>query len=196
MILPVGLYTGPLYPGVGQPLRYHSVRIGLLSMTLADDQAFAVWRAAQDTPSSRAAVLQTARDLGVTDPEPILSEYLTDGLLVEVTPDDAVAFAGEHRVVPLLLGLGNSAADPHRYGFGLLGQPPVLTVPALTYDLVQWGGLADNLWEVCQAFAAAGEETAAPDPEQDPQYVLRTFIEALPPLFAAQAVHLDAARRP
>jgi hypothetical protein len=68
-----------------------------------------------------------------------------------------------------------------------------VTVPAATYDLIQWGGTADTLWDVCEAFAAAGAEA---DPmEQDPGYVLASFVAALPTLLGAQAVYLDAARR-
>jgi hypothetical protein len=201
IVLPVGLYTGPLYPGVGEPLRYHSVRIGQLTMTLPDDEAYTVWRAAHRPPAragqpwTRIAVLQAAYELGVPDPAPILAGYLEDGLVVEVEPGDAVGFAERHRVVPLLLGLGNTPADPQRYGLGLLGKPPLVTVPALTYDLIQWGGIADNVWDVCQAFAAAGREAASTEAEQDPEYVLATFVESLPTLLGAQAVHLDEARR-
>ncbi|MCG5446054.1 hypothetical protein NIE79_004618 [Micromonospora sp. NIE79] len=109
LVLPVGRYTGEFHPAVGAPVKYHSLSIGRLSVTLEDPQAFAVWAAAHrpvDLPDGtwdRAAVTEAARRLGVADPNRIVAEFLEDGLLVEITPDalDVVDLARAYRVLPL-----------------------------------------------------------------------------------------------
>lgn len=204
VVFPVGHYTGVFHPAVGAPPKYHSLRIGQLAVTLPDERAFAVWAAAHRPPDqpaepwTRAAVVAAARDrLGVDDPAPVLAELLDSGLLVEVTPGtpDAVDFARAHRVVPLMVGLGNTPDEPLRYGLGLFGMAPVVRVSSLVYDVWQWGSLGASLWDVCQAFAQAGTEAEVSDPqERDPEAVLTAFLNALQLLLGPNAAYLDEAR--
>lgn len=204
LVFPVGRYTGEFHPSVGAPVQYRSLGIGRLAVTIDSEPAFLVWAAAHrplDTTArtwDRAAVADTARSLGVAKPEPIMVEFFEDGLLVEIAPDapDAADFARAHRVVPLMLPLGNSQADPLHYGIGLLGAAPVLRVSALVNEVWQWSGAADNLWAVCAAVAAAGAEAEVADQrEHDPHVVLATFLTALPWLIGVNAACLDEARR-
>lgn len=204
LILPVGRYTGEFHPAVGAPVKYHSLSIGRLSVTLEDPQAFAVWAAAHrpvDRPDAiwdRTAVTDAARQLGVADPDRVIAEFLEDGLLVEITPDapDVVDFARAHRVLPLMVSLGNTPDDPLRYGIGLFGAAPVLRMPALVHDVWQWSSVGASLWDVCQVFADAGARAEVADArEHDPRHVLREFLAALPLLIGANAACLDEARR-
>ncbi|SCL21507.1 hypothetical protein GA0070616_2320 [Micromonospora nigra] len=204
LILPVGRYTGEFHPSVGAPARYHSLSVGRLSVTVEDPQAFAVWAAAHrpvdlpDQPWTRAAVVDAARGLGVAAPDRIVAEFLADGLLVEVIPDtdDAVDFARAHRVLPLMVSLGNTPDDPLRYGIGLFGTEPVLRVPALVHDVWQWGSTGDDLWQVCLAYADAGARAEVADArEHDPRFVLGEVLTALPMLLGVDAACLDEARR-
>ncbi|MGC4815315.1 hypothetical protein ACLQ29_32840 [Micromonospora sp. DT228] len=204
LILPVGRYTGEFHPAVGAPVRYHSLSIGRLSVTIEDPQALAVWAAAHravDRPDAtwdRAAVIDAATRLGVTNPDRIVAEFLEDGLLVETAPGapEVEDFARTHRVHPLMVSLGNSPDDPLRYGIGLFGTAPVLRLPALAHDVWQWSSVGASLWDVCQAFADAGAQAEVADTrEHDPRHVLREFLAALPLLVGANAACLDEARR-
>lgn len=204
LILPVGRYTGEFHPAVGAPVRYYSLRIGGLSVTLEDPQSFAVWAAAHhpiDRPDAtwdRAAVTEAASQRGGADPDRIVVEFLEDGLLVEIAPDapDVVEFARAHRVLPLMVSLGNTPADPLRYGIGLFGAAPILRLPALVHDVWQWSSVGASLWETCQVFADAGARAEVADTrEHDPRHVLHEFLAALPLLVGANAAFLDVATR-
>ena len=204
LILPVGRYTGEFHPEVGAPVKYYSLSIGRLMVTMEDPQAFAVWAAAHpptDDPGrawTRTAVLDAASQFGVPDPERIVEGFLEDGLLVEVSPDDPdlEGFARAHRVLPLMVSLGNNPDDPLNYGIGLFGMEPVIRVSTLVHDVWQWSSVGDSLWEVCQVFAEAGARVDFVDArEHDPHHVLRQFFAALPMLLATSAACLDEARR-
>ncbi|MEU7750859.1 hypothetical protein [Micromonospora sp. NPDC049171] len=201
LILPVGRYAGTFHPAVGAPVKYHSLSIGRLSVTIEDPQVFAVWTAAHrpiDRPDAtwdRAAVIEAAGQLGVADPARIVAEFLEDGLLVEMTPDVA-DFARAYRVHPLMVSLGNTPNDPLRYGIGVFGAAPVLRLPALTHDVWQWSSVGASLWDVGQVVADAGAQAEVTDTrEHDPRHVLREFLAALPLLVGANAACLDEARR-
>lgn len=205
LVYPVGRYTGVFHPAVGAPAKYHSLSIGRISATMESEQAFAVWAAAHRPLDqagqlwNRAAVLEAARRLGVDDPEPLVAEFLADGLLVEVAPGtpDAVGFAQAYRVLPLMVSLGNTPDDPLNYGIGLFGMQPVLRAPALVHDVWQWGSAGGSLWDVCMAFAQAGAEAEVADErEHDPEYVLAVFLTALPTLVGVNAACVDEAPRP
>ncbi|MEU5553790.1 MULTISPECIES: hypothetical protein [unclassified Micromonospora] len=203
LILPVGRYTGEFHPEAGAPVAYYSLGIGRLVVTMEDPQAFAVWAAAHpptDAPTrpwTRSALEESATAVGVTDPERIVDGFLEDGLLVEVSPDDPdlEGFARAHRVLPLMVSLGNSPDDPLNYGIGLFGMEPVVRVPTLVHDVWQWSSVGDSLWEVCEVFAEAGARVDFVDErEHDPRHVLREFLAALPMLLATNAACLDEAR--
>ncbi|MGW0434923.1 hypothetical protein ACWDV4_20585 [Micromonospora sp. NPDC003197] len=204
LVYPVGRYTGVFHPSVGAPAKYHSLSIGRLSVTLEEEQAFAVWAAAHQPPDeanrpwTRTAVVDAARNLAVADPTPVMAESFEDGLLAEVTPGtpDSVDFARVHRVLPLMLSLGNTPEDPLHYGIGLFGVQPVLRVPTLVHEVWQWSSAGSSLWDVCVALADAGAQAGVEDQrEHDPEYVLGIFLTALPLLIGINAACLDEAPR-
>jgi len=204
VVFPVGHYTGAFHPAVGAPPKYHSLRLGRLVVTLPDDRTLAVWAAGHRSPDepaepwTREAVTRTARTrLGVDDPEPVLAELLDSGLLAEVTPGtpDAIEFARAHRVVPLMVGLGNTPEEPLLNGVGLFGMEPIVRVPSLVYDVWQWGSVGASLWDVCQAFAQAGEEVVVSNShEHNPEFVLTTYLNSLHVLLGPNAAYIDEAQ--
>lgn len=113
-----------------------------------------------DQPWNRAAVLQAAE--GLPDPAATVDALLADGLLAAVGPDAGAAetFAREHRLVPLMLGLGNLPDAPEVYQIGLPGQP-VLQVSAAVFDLYRWAQQETDLWSASQRTGARfGDPTA------------------------------------
>ncbi|MFB9239383.1 hypothetical protein ACFFWC_28270 [Plantactinospora siamensis] len=203
-MFPVGRYTGAFHPSHGAPVKYHSLVIGRLSVQLETEAAFNVWVAGHRPPDAgrpwrRADVAEAAeRRLGVAEPDALIDEFLTDGLLVEVDPadPDAVEFARAHRVWPLMLPLGNTPDDPLRHGIGLFGSEPVLRVPTLVNDVWMWSSTGGSLWDVCVAFASAGARAAVDDErEHDPRYVLAEFLGGLQELIGISAACLDEAPR-
>lgn len=203
-VFPVGHYDGPQYPKAGGPPRYHSLRIGRLFVNLSTHDALAVWTAAHrptdaaDEPWTRGRVTEVARQrLGAGDPEAAIDELLKSGVLVEVAPatPDAVGFARHHRVIPLMVGLGNTPEALDTFGLGLLGLPPVVQVPGLVYDILRWGPFAPTLWEVCREYADAQAEAGVTDPrERDAGTVLDVFLGSLHTLLGPNAVYIDEAQ--
>ncbi|ASW58067.1 hypothetical protein CIK06_27590 [Plantactinospora sp. KBS50] len=203
-MFPVGRYTGAFHPAVGAPVRYHSLSVGRLSVQLETESAFNVWVAAHRPPDAgrpwtRPEVARAATQrLGVADPDVLIEEFRTDGLLVEVdaADPDAVEFARAHRVLPLMLPLGNTPDDPLRHGIGLFGAEPLLRVPTLVNDVWMWSSAGGSLWDVCVAFASAGARAEVDDErEHDPRYVLGEFLGGLQELIGISAACLDEAPR-
>jgi hypothetical protein len=204
LIFPVGHYCGSQYPKAGGPPKYRSLRIGRLWINLKTEDAFAVWAAAHrptdvaDEPWTRARVLDVARNrLGADEPEQAMEGFFETGVLVEVTPGtpDAVDFAKHHRVLPLMVSLGNTPEDLDAYGVGLFGLPPVITVPRLVEFFLRWSPYAQNLWEVCREYAAAKTKNGVTDPaERDPKTALDTFLRSLHTLLGPNAACIDEAQ--
>ena len=185
MILPVGHYTGSEHPP-----GHRTVRIGRSRVSFTDPEPFLVWAAAHRPPGDlgapwgRAEIAAAAK---VDDPEPVIDRLLEDGLLVE--PGDPEAFAKKHKAVPILIALGNTADEPDRYGIGLFGLDPVITVSPLVYELWQWGTISVSVWALCEAFAIANSRaTGVPIAAEA---VLAEFVAALPALVGSNAVYLD-----
>jgi hypothetical protein len=185
-ILPVGHYTGSEHPPGNR-----TIRVGRTRVSFPDHDPFLVWAAAHRppgdlaTPWGREQIAAAGKAGNVADPEPVIDQLLRDGLLVEV--DDA--FARAHKAVPILIALGNTPEEPGRYGIGLFGLDPVITVTPLVYELWQWGSISVSIWAVCEAFAignsrATGTPVAADD-------VLAEYLAALPGLVGSNAVYLD-----
>jgi hypothetical protein len=195
MILPVGHYTGaehPPGPGRTRPLGSagRTIRIGRSRVSFTDDEPFLVWAAAHRPPGDLGAPwgrAEIAAASKVADPEPVIDQLLEDGLLVEVT--DVESFARRHKAVPILIALGNTPEEPDRYGIGLYGLDPVVTVSPLVYELWQWGTISVSVWAVCEAFAIANSRaTGVPIAAGS---VLAEFVAALPALVGSNAVYLD-----
>lgn len=185
MILPVGHYTGSEHPP-----GHRTVRIGRSRVSFPDDEPFLVWAAAHRplgdlaAPWGRAEIAATAK---VGDADAIIDQLFGDGLLVE--PDDPEAFARAHKAVPILIALGNTPEEPDRYGIGLFGLDPVLTVSPLVYELWQWGTISVSVWAVCEAYATANSRATGVPVETGA--VLAEFVAALPALVGSNAVYLD-----
>jgi hypothetical protein len=185
MILPVGHYTGSEHPPGAR-----TIRIGRSRVSFTDPEPFLVWAAAHRPPGDLGAPwgraeIAAATKVGGTDA--IIDRLLADGLLVE--PTDPEAFARAHKAVPILIALGNTPAEPDRYGIGVFGLDPVVTVSPLVYELWQWGTISVSVWAVCEAFAIANSRaTGVPIATGA---VLAEFVGALPALVGSNAVYLD-----
>jgi hypothetical protein len=185
MMLPVGHYTGSEHPP-----GHRTIRVGRTRVSFPDDDPFLVWAAAHRPPGDLAAPWgrrEVAAASEVTDPEPLIDGLLRDGLLVELT--DPEAFARAYKAVPILIALGNTPADPDRFGIGLFGLDPVITVPPRVFEVWQWGTVGTSLWAVCEAFAIA--TTRATGEPVSPEDVLGGFLHALPALVGSNALYLD-----
>ena len=115
LLFPVGHLLGASYPRAGSPEHVVQVRVGPEVVDL-DDPSFSVWALAHGLPGrgpedpwTRDSVQQAAQDQALGDVPGIVDALLTDRLLVEVPldPAAAVAFAEQHRLLPLVEGLGN-----------------------------------------------------------------------------------------
>ena len=180
-LVPVGHDLGP-WPGAGPGEFCFHVRAGDQVLQL-DNLRFAVWLLAHDgAPPRRAAVLAAAEALGVDAEQAgaALEGLLADGLVAEIAPGTARAFAERHRLVPLMLGLRPDADDTDLRIVGLL-DVPVVQVSAALYDLWLWAHLSADLWMACTE--AAGPAT--------PDAVLSEVLVAVHPLLASRAAYLD-----
>lgn len=162
-LVPVGHDLGVFHDGVGG--RVHQIRVGAELEELTDEQ-YETWLA------------------GTFD-----EALLTRHLLAPVT--DQVEFAAKHRLLPLVLGLGNTPEEPYLFAAGLLYRPLVAMTSPL-YDLWQWAHLSPDLWSACQEAAAVAEQAGATSPEQtDPLRVLAGALETAPQLLAAKVACFD-----
>jgi hypothetical protein len=200
LILPIGHYVGASHR-LGEAGVAHQVRRGATFHDLTDEQ-FAVWAAAHGTPDAvrddvtwrRQAVEEHPQVTGLADAGEMIDELIKLGLLVEVTPgsDRALEFARSHRLVPLMLGLGNSSAQPDIFGIGFLNQP-VLEVSFGIYDLWQWSTMDDSLWTTCANAADVARRGGTEDPDSvDPARLLTGFLPSLHALLVPNAAYLDA----
>jgi hypothetical protein len=181
MILPVGHYNGR-----------RTIRLGRSRVSFTDQDPFLVWAAAHRPPGDLAAPYTRAEIAAaskVAAPDPVIDQLLSDGLLVDVS--DPAGFARQHRAVPILIALGNTPDEPGRFGIGLFGMEPIITVPPLVYELWQWGAISVSIWAVCEAFAVANSR--ATGVALQTADVLAEFVAALPGLVGSNAVYLDAA---
>ena len=104
---------------------------------------------------------------------------------------DQVAFASTHRLLPLAIGLGNTAEEPWLFSAGLLYQPVVAMTSPL-YDLWQWAHLSPDLWSACREAAAVAVQAGVTAPEQtDPAQVLAGAMETVPQLLTARVACFD-----
>jgi hypothetical protein len=198
LIFPVGHYAGAFYQGAVD--RYHAVLVGAETRRLSDEQ-LTVWLAARGVPDdedrrwTREAVEALVAQAGIANAPLLLDQLGELGLVVETVPgtERAIDFAEAHRVVPLLLGLGNTPDEPWRYGIGLFDRP-VLAVSQDIYGLWEWAHVDPNLWAACYSHADVSKRAGATDPEEtDPEQILTGFLSTLHALLAASAAYLDVA---
>jgi hypothetical protein len=165
-IFPVGHYLGPFVPGRDVPAESHRIRVGDELVKLVTETEFMAWGLAHGLPDAvssggapvsgrvwtRAVMAAIAGGRGTTDLPDAVDGLLALGALVEVGPDavDPAAFARNHRLRPLLAGLGTTAARPDRYRIGVFGEEPVAVVDAQVFDLWQWAPRVDTLWDLSE----------------------------------------------
>ncbi len=199
LLLPIGHYVGALHRD-GQPGARPQVRRGASFHELSDDQ-FAVWSAAHGAPEAiedevawqRRSVAEHPQVAGVADVDLVVDELLQIGLLTEVSPDaeQALAFARSHRLVPLMLGLGNSTEEPDLFDIGFLHQPAVSTTHPI-YDLWQWSTMEDSVWATCESAADVAQRSGFTNPDHtDPARLLVGLLGALHALLLSRAAYLD-----
>jgi hypothetical protein len=199
-ILPIGHYVGAQHR-IDELGTRRQVRRGAIFHDLTEDQ-FAVWVAAHGTPAAieqdavwhRRSIEEHPPVSGLPDASGLIDGLLDLELLVEVAPGDnhALDFARSHRLVPLMLGLGNGADQPGVFGIGFIHQP-VLQVSHAIYDLWQWSAMDDSLWATCENAADVARRAGSTDPEfVDPASLLTGFLGSLPALLLANAAYLDA----
>jgi hypothetical protein len=166
-----------------------------------DEAEHAVWvlahgstlAVANRTTWRRSNVVALAEASGVSDAAQIVADLLVAGLLVEVVPesDDARAFAMQHRLVPLMLGLGNSLEEPSLFNIGFFGQP-VLEVDYATYDLWQWSAMDGPLWHTCVGSADVARRSNAREPNYlEPDKLLTGLLREMHRLLFVRAACLD-----
>lgn len=199
LLFPIGHCIGAYYDLPESNDHFTQVRVGA-DVSRLDDGQFAIWGLAHGTPDrpldqpwNREAVLAAAQGGGTGRAEEILESLIQDALLVETTPgtDSAVEFARQHRLVPLMLGLGNTAEEPWIYSVGMLGMP-IVQLSAMAYDLYKWAHLDSSLWLACEGAAATAVRIGLDDPSlTDPVLMLNAFLGTLHFMLGPNAVYLD-----
>lgn len=194
LIFPIGHQVGARYQS-GQLVAAQQVRCGGKFHDLTAPQA-EVWQLAHGVPEEidrqvpwqRGLIEERLPGIG-----PVIDELTGLGLLVEATPGTAQGeeFAKAHRLVPLMLGLGNSSADPDTFGIGFLSQP-ALQVSHPIYDVWQWSTMDDSLWNTCENATDVARRAGSTDPEAtDTSRLLTGILGSLHALLASSAGYLD-----
>jgi hypothetical protein len=207
LVFPVGLLVGTYYDEGDAEGRHHEIRRGGNVHDLTDTE-LAAWVAAHgapdeiaDTPWTDTALLRHLHAQNVPRPAPLVDGLLRRKLLVELSPgtDDAVTFAHTHRVVPTMVGLGNSPEAPWLYSIGQLGQERI-QVSRPVFELWTWGHLDRDLWHACEELAAlekiAQERAGDSDPAGGPAEILDGFLGTLHGLLNAQAAYIEPVETP
>ena len=192
-----------VYP-IGQLIRVRAaedefhVRVGaeLQRLTSTD---FSVWAMAHGPadhvprPWTSAELVAQARTVGLADAVDRLARLAETGLVAFAAPgaESGIALAQRVRMVPLVLGLGNSADNPDAYSVGLPGRP-LAVLSAAAYDLFEWATMETSLWRACQGAAATAARVGIEDPQaSDPEALLASLLEDLHRLLTPNAVCLD-----
>lgn len=198
LLFPIGHQLGPSHRA-GRTVAAQQVRRGAVFHDLTGHQA-EVWRLAHGVPEEIDRQIPWCRE-SVEERIPgaagTIEELTGRGLLAEAVPGTAQAdeFARAHRLVPLMLGLGNTPDDPDTFGVGFLSQP-VLLVSHPIYDVWQWSTMDDSLWNTCENATDVARRAGSTDPDSvDTHRLLTGMVGALHALLAAGAAYLDAGFR-
>jgi hypothetical protein len=200
VLVPIGHGRGPFHPEPGKAPEVYTVRIGWGIATLNAEE-YTVWSIAHGTlpetaeePWTREKVQSLAVDEAeIADPAPIVDRLLEMGLLQEVRADGEAgrSFAESHRLLPLMVGLGNDDEQPWIFKIGLPNLP-VVGVPDSLYELWSRAHLEDTLWTGCRVLADINREAGATDDEDiDPAMILGACLTSLHSLLAASGAYVD-----
>jgi hypothetical protein len=192
-----------VYP-IGQLIRVRAaedefhVRVGAQLQRLSATD-FSVWAMAHGPadhvprPWTSAELSAQARTVGLVDAPDRLARLQEDGLVAFAAPGtgSGVALAQRVRMVPLVLGLGNSAENPDAYSVGLPARP-LAVLSAAAYDLFEWATMETSLWRACQGAAATAARVGIQDAQaSDPEALLASLLADLHRLLTPNAVCLD-----
>ena len=122
-----------------------------------------------------------------------LAELEELGLVALAAPgtESGRALALRVRMVPLVLGLGNSAEAPDAYSVGLPGRA-LAVLSAAAYDLFEWAHMETSLWRACEGAAATAARVGITDASAtDPAVLLSDLLSDLHRLLTPNAVYLD-----
>lgn len=205
LVLPVGHFAGPMFtrPDAEAPESFEvRFRDGVFSLSALE---YAVWAVAHGdpahvgrSPTTRAMVEDAARRAGVAEPVALFDGLAKDGLLARTRTSgpDSIAFAREHQIRPLALGLGNTRDSLGGFQIGLPNAARA-TVGYDVYHMWLFAHQAENLWS---AMVVIAEEAAAANREQDPsgvrliedpEQLLTGFLNAMPVLVSTSCVYID-----
>lgn len=195
LVFPVGLLVGTYQDPGDADGHHHEIRRGAQIHELTDTE-FVAWMFAHgapdgaDGPWTEPALLRHLTAQRLPRPSALVDGLLDRRLITEVSPDDAVTFARTHRVVPTMLGLGNSPDEPGLYSIGLLGQERI-RVSRLVFELWTWSHLDEDLWHACETIAALEKAPGDAPPADGPAEILAGFLGTLHGLLNAQAAYVD-----
>jgi Trypsin-like peptidase domain len=206
LVIPVGHFAGPMYtePGAEGPSSFEvRFRDGVYSLNAEE---YAVWAVSHGDPSlinehvptTREVVEYAAGAAGVDVPGPLFDSLISNGLLVEVGGSGAGAreFARQHQVIPLALGLGNSAYNPAEFQIGLPNMPRI-SVGYDVYHMWLFSYRTPTLWDAVKTIAEEAKEANGENEDggvrlvDDPDLLLAALLRALQILVSTSCVFID-----
>lgn len=197
-LFPIGQFQGDSFGPPGADHHERQVRLGADLVSLTQDE-LAAWAAAHGNPRDmnnpwrRAKHLELVESIGIENAGAVVSSLLERGLLFEVEdkPASRRHFALHHRLVPVLLGLGNTPEEPWFYSIGTLGNP-VIKLQSPLYDLWEWAHMDPNVWVAVRGATATAKRVGVTDPDQtEPDRLLRDLVDALHGMLTGHTVYLD-----
>lgn len=203
LVLPIGRFVGSSGGDDPPDGRRHRLCVDGQLVDLTDG-GLAVWALAHGsldpitaggTPWTMAELEGYAGRAGIADTGRLIAELTERGLLVEAPPEGPAArvFAERHRIVPTMIGLGNTAEEPEVFSIGTFDRE-VARVDEALYDLWTWSGPDDSLWRVCATLARLAATVADPGgPEPDPAELLAAFLRQVHQLLTSGILHFDRA---
>jgi hypothetical protein len=152
LMFPIGHCLGTYFSGT-EDTHVQQVRLGGEIVELTDDE-FAVWSLAHGLtdargPWERARVAALLADTEIAHSVVHIDDLAARNLLAEVDVDSPADFAARHRLLPLQLGLGNTAEVPAMFRSGTTDLP-LTGMTRTLYDLWLSSHLSPNLLIACK----------------------------------------------
>jgi hypothetical protein len=208
MLLPVGQYAGQFFISAQESYpAYHEIRLGgeFVRLTSIEQTTWAVAHSdpqllADGVEPNRVAIDSAMRQLGYPDIEEPLKNLRDLGLIASVLPigNGAKSFAERYRIVPQVLGLGNTADALDDCLVGTPGEPR-LSLPFDVYQVWLASELHPCLWDACdqvaQALGEARERAGTAGERITAATLAAGMVRLLPLLIATSCAYTDL-RRP
>lgn len=198
LLFPIGEFQGDAVGPPGSESHHRQVRLGAELISLSEAE-LAVWAAAHGNPQdpnsawTRTDMVALLDQANIEDPTAEIGSLSERGLLFEVAdkPSARRQFALHHRMVPIMLGLGNTPEEPWYYSIGTLGNP-VIKLQSPLYDLWEWAHMDPNLWVAVRGATATAKRVGVTDPDQiEPDRLLKDLVDALHAMLTGHTVYLD-----